>query len=74
MRERRRSYNMCVVGCILSFYWIIIKEGLGNFFGGRSPHWVNHVYLSLYCMMYLMCFISAFVLFYCSAILFFLTF
>jgi hypothetical protein len=24
------------------------KEGPGNFSGGCSPHWVNHVYLCLY--------------------------
>jgi hypothetical protein len=71
VRERRGSYNGCVVGCIPSFCWIIIKEGPGNFSGGCSPHWVNHVYLCLYCIVYLLCFISTFVLFYCSAILFF---
>jgi hypothetical protein len=53
--------------------WIIIKEGPGNFSGGRSPHWVNHVNLCLYCIVYLLCFVSAFVLFYCSIVLFFLT-
>jgi hypothetical protein len=37
------------------------KEGPGNLFGGCSPHWVNHVYLCLYCIVYLMCFISPFV-------------
>jgi hypothetical protein len=47
------------------------KEGPGNFSGGRSPHWVNHVYLCLYCIVYLLCFISTFVLFYFSVILFF---
>jgi hypothetical protein len=43
--------------------WIIIKEGPGNFSGGRSPHWVNHVNLCLYCIVYLLCFVSTFVLF-----------
>jgi hypothetical protein len=38
--------------------WIIIKEGPGNFSGGRSPHWVNHVNLCLYCIVYLLCFVS----------------
>jgi hypothetical protein len=37
------------------------KEGLDNFTGGCSPHWVNHVYLCLYCIVYLLCFIFAFV-------------
>jgi hypothetical protein len=71
MRERRGSYSEFVVGCIHSFCWIIIKEGPDNLFGGRSPHWVNHVYLCLYCIVYLLCFISVFVLFYCSTIMFF---
>jgi hypothetical protein len=48
--------------------WIIIKEGPGNFSGGRSPHWVNHVNLCLSCIVYLLCFVSAFFLFYCSTI------
>jgi hypothetical protein len=37
------------------------KVGLGNFSSGRSPHWVNHIYLCLYCIVYLLCFISTFV-------------
>jgi hypothetical protein len=36
--------------------WIIIKEGPGNFSGGRSPHWVNHVNLCLSCIVCLLCF------------------
>jgi hypothetical protein len=48
------------------------SEGPSNFSGGRSPHWMNHIYLCLYCIVYLLYFISAFVfLFYCSMILFF---
>jgi hypothetical protein len=47
--------------------WIIIKEGPRNFSGGRSPHWVNHVYLCLYCIVYLLCFISiCFILLLCD--------
>jgi hypothetical protein len=60
-----------VVGCIPSFFWMIIKKGPGNLSGGRSPHWVNHINLCLSCIVYLLCFVSAFVLFYCSAVLFF---
>jgi hypothetical protein len=71
MRERRGSYSGFVVGCIPFICWIIIKEGPGNFSGGCSPHWVNHVNLCLYCIVYLLCFVSAFVLFYCSTVLFF---
>jgi hypothetical protein len=59
------------IGCIPSFCWIIIKKGPGNFYGGHSPHWVNHINLCLSCIVYLLCFISAFVLFYCFAVLFF---
>jgi hypothetical protein len=43
----------------------IKKEGTDNLSGGRRPHWVKHVYLCLYCIVYLLCFISASVLFYC---------
>jgi hypothetical protein len=58
------------IGCIPSFCWIIIKKRLGNFSGGRSPHWVNHVNLCLSCIVYLLCFVSTFVLFDFSAVLF----
>jgi hypothetical protein len=47
------------------------KEGPVNFSSLHSPHWVNHVYLCLYFVVYLPFFISQFVLFYYSAILFF---
>jgi hypothetical protein len=53
-----------VVGCIPSFCWIIIKKGPGNFSGGCSPHWVNHVNLCLSCIVYLLFFVSASVLFF----------
>jgi hypothetical protein len=71
VRERRGSYKWV---CCRLYPFILLdnkKEGPGNFSGGRSPHWVNHVYLCLYCIVYLLCFISTFVLFYCSVILFF---
>jgi hypothetical protein len=71
MRERRGSYNKFCCRLYPFICWIIIKEGPGNFSGGRSPHWVNHVNLCLSCIVYLLCFVSAFVLFYCSAVLFF---
>jgi hypothetical protein len=59
------------LGCIPSFCWIIIKKEPANFSGGRSPHWVNHVNLCLSCIVYLLCFVSAFVLFYFSTVFFF---
>jgi hypothetical protein len=71
VRERRGSYSGSVVGCIPSFGWIIKSKDLDNFSGGCSPHWVNRVYLCLYCIVYLLCFIYAFFLFYYSVILFF---
>ena len=71
VRERRGSYNMFRYRLYPFICWIIIKEGPGNFSGGRIPHWVNHVYPCLYCFVYLMCFISTFILFYCSTIMFF---
>jgi hypothetical protein len=40
--------------------WIIKKEGPRNFYGGYSPHWVNHAYLCLCCIVYLLCFIFEF--------------
>jgi hypothetical protein len=71
VRERRGSYKWV---CCRLYPFILLdnkKEGPANFSGGRSPHWVNHVYMCLYCIVYLLCFISTFVLFYFSVILFF---
>jgi hypothetical protein len=42
VRERRGSYNGFCCRLYPFICWIIIKEGPGNFSGGRSPHWVNH--------------------------------
>jgi hypothetical protein len=67
-RKKRKLQQVC---CRLYPFIIIIKEGPGNFSGGRIPQWVNHVNLCLYCIVYLLCFVSAFVLFYCSTVLFF---
>jgi hypothetical protein len=71
VRERRGSYNGFCCRLYPFICWIIIKEGPGNFSGGRSPHWVNHVNICLSCIVCLLCFVSTFVLFYCSAVLFF---
>jgi hypothetical protein len=56
VRERRGSYNGFCCRLYPFICWIIIKEGPGNFSGGRSPHWVNHVNLCLYCIVCLLCF------------------
>jgi hypothetical protein len=64
VRERRGSYNGFCCRLYPFICWIIIKEGPGNFSGGHSPHWVNHVNLCLSCIVCLLCFVSAFVLFY----------
>jgi hypothetical protein len=64
VRERRGSYNEICCRLYPFICWIIIKEGPGNFSGGRSPHWVNHVNLCLSCIVCLLCFVSAFVLEY----------
>jgi hypothetical protein len=64
MKEISKSYNGCAIGCIPSFCWIIIKEGPRNFSGGHIPHWVNHVYLCLYYIVYILCFISAFLFYF----------
>jgi hypothetical protein len=37
------------------------KEGPGNFSSECIPHWVNHIYLCLYCIVYHLIFISAFI-------------
>ena len=71
LRERRGSYNRFFCRLYPFICWIIIKEGPYNFSGGHIPHWVNHVNLCLYCIVYLMCFVFAFVLFYCFTVLFF---
>jgi hypothetical protein len=53
VRERRGSYNEFCCRLYPFICWIIIKEGPGNFSGGRSLHWVNHVNLCLSCIVYL---------------------
>jgi hypothetical protein len=73
VRERRGSYSGFCCRLYPFICWIIIKEGPGNFSGGRSPHWVNHVNLCLSCIVYLLCFVSTFVLFYCSGPVFLTT-
>jgi hypothetical protein len=71
VRERRGSYSAFCCRLYPFICWIIIKEGPSNFSGGRSPHWVNHVNLCISCILCLLCFVSTFVLFYFSAVLFF---
>jgi hypothetical protein len=61
VRKRRGSYNRFCCRLYPFICWIIIKEGPGNFSGGCSPHWVNHVNLCLSCIVCLLCFVSAFV-------------
>jgi hypothetical protein len=57
VRERRGSYSGFCCRLYPFICWIIIKEGPGNFSGGRSPHWVNHVNLCLSCIVCLLCFL-----------------
>jgi hypothetical protein len=73
VREGRGSYSGFCCRLYPFICWIIIMEGPGNFSGGHSPHWVNHVNLCLSYIVCLLSFFSAFVLFYCSVVLFFLT-
>jgi hypothetical protein len=64
VRERRGSYSGFCCRLYPFICWIIIKEGPGNFSGGHSPHWVNHVNLSLlYCVSTVFCFCICFILF-----------
>jgi hypothetical protein len=64
VRERRGSYNGFFCRLYPFICWIIIKEGPGNFSGGRSPHWVNHVNIVslLYCVSSVFCFCICFIL------------
>jgi hypothetical protein len=71
VREIRGSYRGFYCRLYPFIWWIIIKEGPDNFSDGRNPHWVNHVNLCLSCIVCLLCFVSTFVLFYCSVVLFF---
>jgi hypothetical protein len=61
-KKKRKIQRVC---CRL-YPFILLdnkKEGPDNFSGGHSPHWVNHIHMCLYCIMYLLCFISTFVYF-----------
>jgi hypothetical protein len=52
-RKKRKLQQVC---CKL-YRFILMdnkKEGPGNLSGGHIPHWVNHVYSCLYCIMYLL--------------------
>ena len=52
VRDNRGYYSRSVVGFVSSFLLDNRKEGL-VVQGGRSPNWVNHVYL---CLFGFMCF------------------
>jgi hypothetical protein len=55
-RVKRKLQQMC---CRV-YPFILMDNNKGRneiFFGGCSPHWVNHVYLCLYCIVYILCFI-----------------
>jgi hypothetical protein len=71
VRESRGIYNGFCCRLYPFICWIIIKEGPGNFSVGCIPHWVNHINMYLSCIVCLLCFVSAFVLFYFSMVLFF---
>ena len=73
VRERRGSYNGFYCRLYPFIFWIIIKEGPGNFSGGSIPHWVNHVNLCLSCIVCLLCFVLHFFYFIAPHGPFFLT-
>ena len=56
VRERRVSYSGFCCRLYPFICLIIIKEGLGNFSSGRSPHWVKHINMCLSCIVCLLCF------------------
>jgi hypothetical protein len=64
VRERRGSYNGFCCRLYPFICWIIIKEGPGNFSGGCSPHWVNHVNLVL-CVSLVLCVLAHLKVFGC---------
>jgi hypothetical protein len=69
VREKRGSYSGFCCRLYPFICWIIIKEGPGNFSGGRSPHWVNHVNpCLLYCVSFVFCFCICFILLLCGPI------
>jgi hypothetical protein len=55
VRERRGSYNEFCCRLYPFICWIIIKEGPGNFSGGRSPHWVNQINLHVSLVLCIFC-------------------
>ena len=55
VRENRGYYSIYVVGFVSSFLLDNKKEG-PVVRGGRSPNWVNHVYLCLSGFMCFVCF------------------
>ena len=65
-RENRGYYSGSSVGCVSSFLLDNRKEGL-VVRGGRSPNWVNHVYLCLSGFMCFVCFCFSHIL--CVALL-----
>ena len=74
VRENRGYYSGSAVGFVSSFLLDNRKEGLAVR-GGRSPNWVNHVYL---CLSGFMCFLCAcifriFYVLHCYVIFNFLT-
>ena len=58
MRENRGYYNKSTVGFFSSLLLDNIKERL-VVRGGRSPNWVNHIYL---CLSGFMCFVCLYFL------------
>jgi hypothetical protein len=58
-RKKRKLQRVC---CRL-YPFILFdnkKEGPDNFSSGHIPYWDNHIYLCLYCIVYLLYFISTF--------------
>jgi hypothetical protein len=73
VRERRGIYNVFCCRLYPFICWIIIKEGPGNFSGGRSPHWVNHVNLCLSCIVCLLYFLILHLFYFIAPRSYFLT-
>ena len=67
-KKKRKLQRVC---CRL-YPFILLdnnKEGPVNFSSGRSPHWVNHIYVSLfYCVSSVFYFRICFILLFCDPI------
>jgi hypothetical protein len=69
VRERRGSYNGCVVGCIPSFCWIIKRKDLEFLWWTYPTLGEPHISVSLlYCVSFVFYFRICFILLLCDLV------